>query len=152
MSNSKQTKGSGEQDWYLPEESREHLRQLFTGMAEPVALEVYTKEGENDAYNEAMTLFMRDVGRLGEKIDVSFHELGGAEASRRKVTRSPTLLIAPDSYSIRYTGAPLGEEARIFIETLMLASRGKSGLSEISRNVLSELEEPRNVKVFISPT
>lgn len=139
-------------DWYLPEDSREHLEALFKEMQEPVTLEVFTREGQNDAYNEAMTMFMRDIDRLGEKITVNFNDMGDEKATQYGVTRSPSLLIDPDNFKIRYTGTPLGEEARVFVETLMLVSHRKSGLSEVARSVLSELDEKRDVRVFVSPT
>lgn len=143
---------AGAGDWYLPEDSRAHLRELFARMRDEVVLEAYTKEGENEPYNEAMTLFLRDLERLGGRIVVRLYDVDSEQAAARGVTRSPTLLVAPDRYAIRYTGAPLGEEARVLIETIMLASAGSSGLSEISRRVLAELTEPRAVRVFISPT
>lgn len=152
MSETSPNKAAEEKDWYLPEDSRAHLREVFAGMQDEVALEAYTRAGENEPYAEAMTLLLRDMARLGEKIRVSFHDADSEQAARRKVTRAPTLLVAPDRVAIRYTGAPLGEEARVLIETVLLAAAGRSGLSEISRQVLAELEEPREVRVFISPT
>ncbi len=145
-------KGGDSKEWYLPEDSRKHLEELFAGMREPVALEVFTKDGSNDPYNEAMTLFMRDVARLGPKISVTHHTVGDEQAQKRGVDRSPTLLVAPDRYALRFTGAPLGEEARTFIETLMLASYGQSGLSDLSKKIMAELKEERDVKVLVSPT
>jgi len=145
-------KKNGEEQWYLPEDSRKHLAKLFKDMPEPVTLEVFTQEGMNDPYNEAMVLFLRDIDRLGEKITVNFNDLQGGKASKYDVRRSPTLLVQPETHRIRYTGTPLGEEARVFIETMMLLSHGKSGLSESSRQVLGELKEEREIKVFISPT
>ncbi|MCK9238912.1 FAD-dependent oxidoreductase [Desulfocurvus sp.] len=143
---------AGDKDWYLPEDSRRHLRELFAGMRDEVVLEAYTRAGENDPYNEAMTLFLHDLRRLGDRIVVRLHDVDSEEAARRGVTRSPTLLVAPERYAIRYTGAPLGEEARVLVETVMLASAGRSGLSDMSRRVLADLAEPREVRVFISPT
>ena len=76
------------------------------------------------------------------------HEL----ARKYNITRSPTLLIAPDRYSIRWLGAPLGEEARTFLEILILVGLGKSHLSDQSLNVVKKIDSPRNIKVFVSPT
>ncbi|WP_461210670.1 FAD-dependent oxidoreductase [Desulfocurvus sp. DL9XJH121] len=142
----------GDGDWLLPEDSREHLRTAFAEMPAPVTVEVFTREGDNDPYNEAVTKFLKDVDRLGEKITVNHNGLDGDKAKAYGVDRSPTLLVEPDRFRLRYTGAPLGEEARVFIEILLLASQGKSGLSEASRGFLAELDEPRDVRVFISPT
>ncbi len=152
MSGQKTNEKSGEgEDWLLPEENRDHLRGLFAEMREPLSLEVFTKDGQNDSYNEAVVRFMRDLDRLGDKVKVLFHKIGEGRAEKLKVFRSPTILIEPDKYPIRYTGAPLGEEARTFIGTIMLVSRGVSGLSELSLALLSSLDETRHVRVFVSP-
>ena len=66
--------------------------------------------------------------------------------------RSPTILIQPDRYRIRYVGAPAGEEGRSFIETLLAVSTGQSGLQPASRQALAALAEPRRVRVFVSPS
>ncbi|BBD09057.1 FAD-dependent oxidoreductase [Desulfovibrio ferrophilus] len=149
---SDETKKNGEEQWYLPEDSRTHLEKLFKDMPEPVTLEVFTQPGVNDPYNEAMEMFMRDIDRLGEKITVNFNDLESEKASKYGVSLSPSLLVQPEKYRIRYTGTPLGEEARVFIETMMLISHGKSGLSQSSQDVLAGLSEEREIKVFISPT
>ena len=47
---------------------------------------------------------------------------------------------------------PVCGEARTLIETIMRLSVGKSGLGQISRQLLGELEEKRVVKVFVSPS
>lgn len=153
MSDDAKHEGNDEQqDWYLPEDSREHLRKVFSEMPETVTLEVFTQEGMNDPYNEAMLKFMRDLDRLGEKIVVNYNSLESEKARTHEVTRSPTLLVEPGRYRLRYTGTPLGEEARVFIEVVLLVSNGVSGLSAHSREALKLLEEERDVKVFISPT
>ncbi|MDY7000788.1 MAG: thioredoxin reductase, partial [Thermodesulfobacteriota bacterium] len=127
------------------------MRGLFAGMRDPVSLEVFTKDAQNDSYNEAVIRFARDLDRLGDKVKVSFHKIGEERSEELKVFRSPTILIEPDKYPIRYTGAPLGEEARTFIGTIMLISKGESGLSEISLALLATLEETRHIRVFVSP-
>jgi thioredoxin reductase (NADPH) len=73
------------------------------------------------------------------------HEL----ARKWNITSSPTLVIAPEQYAIRWLGAPMGEEARTFLEILILVGLGKSQLSDQSMNVI---KSPRNVKIFVSPT
>lgn len=112
---------------------------------------VFTEEGTNDAYNEYMTKFMKDVERLGEKITASFHDLDGELAQQYGVTTSPTLLLNPEKYHIRFLGAPLGEEGRAFVESIMLVSSGASGLSKTSKAMLAELQEERRVQVFVNP-
>jgi thioredoxin reductase (NADPH) len=140
-----------QEEWFLPEDSRDYLGQLFTDMQNPIHLEVFIKEGENDAYNDAMLGFTRDLDRLAADITVTRHAVGDETAQKYKVDRSPTLLINPEEYNIRYTGTPLGEEARTFIETVMSISKKQSLLSAQSKALLDELDEPRNIKVFVDP-
>lgn len=140
-----------QEEWFLPEESRDYLGKLFMDMQHPVQLEVFIKEGENDAYNDAMLGFTRDLDRLAENIQVTRHAIGDDTSKKYKVERSPSLLINPEEYSLRYTGTPLGEEARTFIETVMSISKKQSLLSNESKALLDELDEAREVKVFVDP-
>ena len=45
----------------------------------------------------------------------------------------------------------MGEEARTFLEILLLVGLGKSNLSDQSANVIKKIDSPRNIKVFVSP-
>lgn len=146
---------AGSQDdkdgWFLPKDSREYLEKLFKDLKATVRFEVFTQAGVNDPYNEAMTRFVTDLGKLSDKIQPEFFTIPSDQATQREVERSPTLLIAPDTYRIRYTGSPLGEEARTFIEAILLTSVGQSGLSKVSKDLLAHLEEKRSVRVFVNP-
>lgn len=139
-------------EWFLPEDSRQYLEKVFADLKDTVVLEVYTRAGDNDPYNEAMTGFTRDLGRLGGgKIEVTTFDADGDQAAKRGVSASPSLLIQPETYRIGYMGTPLGEEARTFIETIIQVSHAKSMLSQVSQQMLDALDEPRDVKVFMNP-
>jgi len=146
-----QAAGNGQEEWFLPKDSREYLQKLFKDLAGPVRLELFTRAGTNDPYNEAMTRFVTDLGRLSDRIEPAFFPVPSEQAARRQVERSPTLLLNPDTYRIRYTGSPLGEEARTFIEAITLVSAGRSGLSQASRDLLAHLDGKRAVRVFVNP-
>ncbi len=63
-------------------------------------------------------------------------------------SRVPAILL--DGGSIRYVGAPLGEEVRAFIETITRLSTGKTGLRQKTKETLSKLNEShvKNVEVI----
>ena len=61
-------------------------------------------------------------------------------------------MIAPERVNIRWLGAPLGEEGKTFLETLLFVGMGKSQVSDQSEKVLARIDSPRNVKVFVSAT
>lgn len=117
-----------------------------------VLIEVYTKKGVNDQYNEATTSVIKVLADLSDKIKASFHEVGDEQSEKRGVQRSPTVLIAPDKYRIRYTGSPLGEEARSLLVSIMMASGGAGILTTASLKKISGLKDKRAVQVFVTPT
>jgi thioredoxin reductase (NADPH) len=135
----------------IPEDSLPELTRFFDGMQEPVELAVFTDPRHNAPYNAFMESLCRELAEITPKITTRFLALDGPEAKLYGVDFSPTLLLAPDRCQIRYLGAPLGEEARTLIETIMRLSVGKSGLSQISRQLLQELEDKRHVQVFVNP-
>ncbi|EPR34889.1 Pyridine nucleotide-disulfide oxidoreductase, FAD/NAD(P)-binding domain containing protein [Alkalidesulfovibrio alkalitolerans DSM 16529] len=139
-------------EWFIPEESRGYLRQLFASLKDPVGLVLYSGAGQNDEFVEFTRKFCRDLDHLSDKISLAERGLDSDEAKAAGIAESPTIAIAPERYDIRFTGAPAGEEGRSFIETIALCSLGQSGLRKASRDLLAELDEKRHVRVFVSPT
>lgn len=141
-----------DQQWYLPEKSREQLASLFAELVHPVNLHVFTMAGTNDLFNDFLMRFTTDLTRISTKIVLHEHSLGGEEARKWKVAHSPTVLLEPERFRIRFVGSPMGEEGRSFLEALLMVSKRDSGLSAVSRSALKALEEERVVKVFVTPT
>ena len=148
--NAKDKNAGGE--WFIPKDIRTQLAKRFEELDKPVVLAAFTKEGENDPYNDYLLKFVRDLGRLSPKIEAEFHTVGDEASKRRDVTLSPSLLVSPEACPIRFTGAPMGEEGRALLAAVHHASSGRSGLSEASRKALAELKEERFIRVFTSPT
>jgi thioredoxin reductase (NADPH) len=138
----------------IPDEVKRTIQETFQEtLKEDVVIEVFTESGKNDQFNEAALALVKALAALTEKLKVTFHTIGDEQSVKRKVTRSPTLLIAPDKYRIRYTGAPVGEEGRSFLAAVMMASAGKPLLSEQSiKQIAEQLHEKRDIQVFVSPT
>jgi thioredoxin reductase (NADPH) len=138
----------------IPDDVKQAIREtLLDGLKEDVAIEVYTKPGQNDQFNDAAAALVRGIAELSEKLKASFHKIGDEQSVKRNVTRSPTVLIDPDKYRIRYTGAPVGEEGRSFLVALLMASGGKTVLTEEAlAKIKDQVREKRDIQVFVSPT
>jgi thioredoxin reductase (NADPH) len=136
----------------ITEDVKKILRDTFKELKDDVLIEVYTREGVNDDFSVIAVDLVRAIAELTDKIKAHFYLIGDEISKNRKVFRSPTVLIAPDRYAIRYTGAPVGEEGRSFIMSLLMASAGKTFISDDSRQRLKRLTDKRNVRVFVSPT
>jgi thioredoxin reductase (NADPH) len=135
--------------------SEAYLRQLkstFESMPNDIPLFLFTERGRDDVFAQATRQVIRAFRELSPRITLKEYDLGHELARKWGVAGSPTLLIAPEAYSIRWRGAPMGEEARSFLETLLLVGLGKSHLSEQALKVAGRIDSPRQVKVFVSPT
>lgn len=137
----------------IPDDVKQTIKEtVFDQFKDDVAVEVYTLAGINDKFNDFTLSLVRSLGELSGRLKVTYHTIGDAQSMKRKVTRTPSVLIAPDRYRIRFTGAPMGEEGRSLLAAIMMASSGMTVLSEPSIKKLSELHEKRDIQVFISPT
>lgn len=136
----------------LGEDTRKVLREAFESLKDPVVIEVFVQEGQNDEFNGITVRLMRALSELSPKIIVNVNDLKGEKARKYEVSRSPSVLLAPDRYRIRFTGAPVGEEGVSFIQTLLRVSLGESTLTPASKARLAKLDGKRHVQVFVSPT
>jgi thioredoxin reductase (NADPH) len=128
------------------------LRDTFAQMPNAIPLLLFTEKSRDDVFAQANRQVIRAFRELTDKITLHEYDLSHEKARQYNVTVSPTLVIAPDQYNIRWIGAPMGEEARTFLELLLLVGSGKSNASEQSLKVLERIDAPRHVKVFISPS
>ena len=128
------------------------LRATFAQMPNTIPLLLFTEKSRDDVFAQANRQVIRAFRELTDKITLHEYDLSHEKARQHNVTVSPTLVIAPDRYNIRWIGAPMGEEARTFLELLLLVGSGNSNASEQSLKVLERIDAPRHVKVFISPS
>ncbi|MFO7708930.1 MAG: FAD-dependent oxidoreductase [Desulfobacterales bacterium] len=128
------------------------LKQTFEQLPNDIPLLLFTDKGGDDVFAQATRQVIRAFRELSSRITLKEYSLDHELARRHQVTRSPTLLVAPDRYSIRWLGAPMGEEARTLLETFMLVGLGRSNLNEQSQKVLRRIDSARQVKVFVSAT
>ena len=139
-------------DPILSKDVKKNLKKEFTALASEVHIIVSTQKGHNDQFNEFALSVCKEFSELSDKI--SFNQIDGKseEAKKYKVTSSPEILFNPDRYDIRFMGAPMGEEGRSLVATIMMVSTGRGILSESSLERLRGLRAPREVMVFVTPT
>jgi thioredoxin reductase (NADPH) len=138
----------------IPDDVKQAIRKTFEdALKDDVVIEVFTERGQNDQFNETAVALLKALAPLSERLKVTFHTIGDEQSVKRGVTRSPSILIAPDKYRIRFTGAPMGEEGQSFLTAIIMASTGKSILSDPSiKQIAEQLHEKRDIQVFVSPT
>ena len=136
----------------FPKDVENQLRALFEQMPHPIPVYLFTRKGQNDPLNQASRELLKAFSSLSDKIQFQELDLGHEMAKKWEVSTSPTLLLDPEHYSIRYLGAPVGEEARTLLQAFILIGLRKSNLSEQSLKVLKKIDYPRLIKLFVSPT
>ncbi len=144
----------GKKDVLLPPEARKILEQDFRQLEQPVTAFVFIDEEnkENRPFGEFAVKFLGELAEITDKIRPVVEKVSGEAAGKYGVSRSPVILIEPEKYHIRIIGAPGGEEAQTLIIALVMASTGRTILSDEARARLNELKESRDIKVFVSPT
>jgi thioredoxin reductase (NADPH) len=128
------------------------LQQMFSQLKHDIPLYLFVDRKKDDVYAQACRQVIRAFRELTSRITLKEYSLDHELAEKWGVESSPTLLIDPEHYNIRWIGAPMGEEGRSFLEAMMLLGMGKSNLTDQSRTVVQRIDSPRQVKVFVSPT
>jgi thioredoxin reductase (NADPH) len=128
------------------------LRQTFEHLPNDIPLYLFVGRTQDDVFAQACRQVVRAFRELTSKITIKEYGLDHELAAKWGVDSSPTLLLDPERYHIRWLGAPMGEEARSFLEAMILLGTGKSGMSEQSQTVVQRIDTPRHVRIFTSPT
>lgn len=147
--------GLGQNSGSQPDNERAFIRQLqetFAQLPNEVTLYLFATPGQDDIFAQNTRQVVRAFRELTDKIIFREYPLDHELARKWQVTNSPTLLISPEHYAIRWQGAPIGEEGRIFLETLIQVGLGQSNLSDPSAKVLKNITSQRDIKIFVSPT
>ncbi|MDP2647568.1 MAG: thioredoxin-disulfide reductase [Desulfobacterales bacterium] len=135
------------------EDFMKKLRATLEGLPHEINLYLFTDRDKiNDVFSDSAREVIRFFRNMTSKIKFLEYDLTHDVARKWGVDRAPTLLVAPERYAIRWLGAPMGEEAKTFLETLILVGSGKSNLSDQARKIIGKIETPRKIKVFVSPS
>jgi thioredoxin reductase (NADPH) len=155
MNNHDEHPGEGEYRQTTPEhmqEIRKRLHDVFAAMDHSVPLLLFADLLVNSQYSEGARSVIRAVRELTDKVTLREYPLSHELARHYEVSHSPTILFDPEHCSIRWLGAPLGEEGRTFVEALTMLGYRQTNLSGPSRNILQKISEQRNIRLFVSPT
>jgi glutaredoxin-like protein len=139
----------------IPDEHKEHLRTEFTEkMDKPVKILVFTQELECHFCAETRQI-AQELASLSDKITVQVYDFV-ADYDKAKdygIDKVPALAVVGEKdYGIRFYGFPFGYEFQTFTESVINASRGKTDLSDKTREALKDVKTPVHVQVFVTLT
>jgi len=138
----------------LNEQIRNDIRDMLTGLANPVTFKVFTQEFECQ-YCRETHMMAEEVTSLSDKLSLEVYDLvkDKAVADSLDVDKIPAIaVVGAKDYGIRFFGIPSGYEFGTLIEDIKMASIGDSGLSPATRALVAKLKDPVHMQVFITPT
>ncbi len=136
---------SGLFDFEVDDEVLSELRSVLSGMSSVVSIEIIV--GDNEGSRAALKLL--------EAIRNSSPVIGGSKAVEVKVSRAPgearTPIIKMVDGRLRFVGAPVGEEFKTIVESIIRISNKDSGLSREAREKLKSVRGRRLIQVIVTP-
>ncbi|MEK6777229.1 MAG: hypothetical protein AABY87_10155 [bacterium] len=133
---------------------QDHLRHEFAKLDHDVRLICFTQQFECMFCERTRTL-SEDVAQLSDKITLEVYDFqkDADKAAQYKIDKIPAVVVEGiKDYGVRYFGVPFGYEFSALIESIVNVSRGRTNLSEQTRNTLRSLARPAHIQVFITPT
>ncbi|MBU2549194.1 MAG: FAD-dependent oxidoreductase [Proteobacteria bacterium] len=139
-------------DRFFARDVQDQLEKVFEAIPNEVKVYLFADPEDKSREIELGRDLLAAFQEVTDKIQIREYDLSHKIARKLKIDRSPTIAFAPDSYSIRYLGIPLGEEGRTLVETIVLVGLKTANLNEQTQKVLGRIGEPRKLRVFVSPT
>ncbi len=138
----------------IDEATSNALKRTFENeLKDAVNLVIITDKNETRGVNKKYADVAKQIGEelreINNKILVQNFEISDNPYG---VKNNPTVLIEPEKYKIKYTGAPIGHEFQGFVDTILMVSKGESGLSSDSKEALKKVDKPILLQVFITPS
>jgi len=134
------------------QEMEKELKQVFEKMPAEIPVYLFARTGKGDVFADTTRQALQYFSQLTNKITFHEFDLDHDLAKKWNIENSPTILIDPEHYSIRWLGAPIGEEGRIFIEALIFVGFKETGIGQQAANVLKQIKDKRAIKLFVSPS
>jgi glutaredoxin-like protein len=138
----------------LKEKDREEVRRQLEGLANPVQLVMFTQTIECEFCEDTRAL-AEEVASLSDEVDAVIYNFvtDKDKAEEYGIDKIPaTAVVGERDYGVRLYGIPAGYEFTALIEAIKTVSAGESGLSEVTKETLAEIDEPVHFEVFVTPT
>jgi glutaredoxin-like protein len=139
----------------LPEDKKETIRNEFKEKLEgPVKIIMFTQEMECRFCSDTRQI-VQDMATLDDKITTEIYDFiaNADKAKELGIDKIPAIaVIGRKDYGVRIYGIPFGYEIQTLIEAIVNVSRGKTDLSDKTKEVLADIKAPVHIQVFVTLT
>ena len=112
-------------------------------------------KGQECLYCKETRQLLQEVSALSEKIKLNIYDFEGdkEKVDEYGIDKIPaTIILNEKDYGIRFFGIPSGYEYASLIETIVDVSKGKTGLSQKTKEALKGVDRNIHIQVFVTPT
>ena len=139
----------------LPDDKKELLKRDFEEkLVDPVRIVMFTQELECKYCSDTRKL-AEELATLNSKVTVEVYDFV-ADAGKAKeygIDKIPALaIIGKKDYGVRIYGIPYGYELQTLIEAVINVSKGKTDLSDKTKQILADVKLPVHIQVFVTLT
>ena len=142
----------------LKDDDREHIKNEFADLANPVKVLVFTQKMECQYCSETRQL-AEEISELSDQISLEVYDFedDADVAEEYNVDKIPATIVMhggdePKDFGIRFFGIPSGYEFATLIEDIKMVGSGDSGLSDETKAQVAEITSPVHMQVFVTPT
>ncbi len=139
----------------LPDDKKELLKKDFEEkLVDPVKIVMFTQEFECRYCSDTRKL-AQELASLNSKITSEVYDFvaNAAKAKEFGIDKIPALaIIGKKDYGVRIYGIPYGYELQTLIEAIVNVSKGKTDLSDKTKQILSDVKLPVHIQVFVTLT
>jgi len=139
----------------IPDDKKELLRNDFKEkLVDPVKIVMFTQTLECRFCSDPRRL-VQELATLSDKITVEIYDFVADDAKAKEygIDKIPALaIIGKKDYGVRIYGIPYGYELQTLIEAIINVSKGKTDLSDNTKNILAEVKSPVHIQVFVTLT
>ena len=139
----------------IPDDKKELLKNDFKEKLDhPVKILMFTQEVECRFCSDTREL-VQELATLNDKITVEVYDFvaDAQKAKEYSVDKIPALaVIGEKDYGVRIYGIPYGYELQTLIEAVITVSKGKTNLTDKTKQILAEVKALVHIQVFVSLT
>jgi glutaredoxin-like protein len=139
----------------IPDDKKELLKADFAQkLVDPVKIVMFTQEVECRFCSQTRQL-AKEMPTLSDKITTEVYDFmaDGEKVKEFGIERIPALaIVGKKDYGVRMYGVPYGYELQTLIEAIINVSRGKTDLSDKTKQILRDVKAPVHIKVFVTLT
>ena len=139
----------------IGQKERDFLSREFSQkLVNDVRLAVFTQEVPCVFCSETVEV-CQDIASVSPKVKVEVYDYikDQMKAKELRVDKIPAIaVIGAKDYGVRFYGIPSGYEFTSLVGAILDVSRGESGLSPKSKELLKTVDRPVHIQVYVTPT